>query len=222
MKKVRTTRKIAVVLGLLVPALAASGEVRVTTMPDGSKLVYNVRNDDGPAPQPTVLARLPDGELGSVITTAARRAGVSDRLVRAVIQVESAYDPRALSHKGAMGLMQLMPETAVMLAVNDPYDPVQNLQAGTAYLRRMLDRFGRLEIALAAYNAGPTAVERYDGIPPYPETRNFVRRVLALYRGTDAPLPESRAARRVATRKPIWVRDANGRLVLTTDPPESR
>lgn len=210
-------------MGLLASALAEAGEVRVTTMPDGSKLVYNVRGEDrpAPAPTPTTLARLPE-DLGSLITTAAARAGLSERLVRSVIQVESAYDPRAVSHKGAMGLMQLMPETAVMLAVDDPYDPAQNLRAGTAYLRRMLDRFGRLEIALAAYNAGPTAVERYDGIPPYQETRNFVRKVLALYRGTDEPLPEARAPRRLATRKPTWVRDANGRLVLTTDPSESR
>lgn len=103
---------------------------------------------------------------------------LEEALVKAVIKVESDYRPRIVSKKGAQGLMQLIPETARLLKVSNPFDPSENIRGGSQYLRKMLDLFNDdLELALAAYNAGPTTVKRYGGVPPYDETRNYVKRV---------------------------------------------
>ena len=108
---------------------------------------------------------------------------VSPALVRAVIQAESAFNPRARSHKGAMGLMQLMPATATEFSVLDPYDPRENIRAGVAYLKQLLVKYSDESLALAAYNAGPAAVARYGRVPPYRETREYVDKIR---RATDA------------------------------------
>jgi soluble lytic murein transglycosylase-like protein len=117
-----------------------------------------------------------------LILDAASRHGVSPSLVKAVMLVESGFNPRALSPKGAQGLMQLMPGTARELGVADAFDPAQNIAGGTAYLRRMIDRFGgNMDKAVAAYNAGPGQVEKYGGTPPIAETQFFVRNVTRFF-----------------------------------------
>ena len=117
------------------------------------------------------------------------------KLVEALIRVESAFNSRAVSNKGAMGLMQLMPGTALELGVENAFDVEENLRGGTTYLRSLLDRFsGDLTLALAGYNAGPGAVEKYRGIPPYSETTEYVRRVLAAYGTTPATKSSRRPA----------------------------
>jgi soluble lytic murein transglycosylase-like protein len=170
-------------LALLVPA-PADGQVRAERDAAG-RLVLTNRQNRGPAPAPPPAARPAPTPIRSaaaryepLVLEHAARQGLRPALVRAVIQAESGFDPRARSVKGAMGLMQLMPDTARELGVRDPWDPVQNVRGGTTYLRRLLDRFdGDETLALAAYNAGATVVDRYAGVPPYPETRAYVERV---------------------------------------------
>lgn len=121
--------------------------------------------------------RVPTLPYGDVVDDVAARYRVDPLLVHAVIGVESRHRPDAVSPAGAQGLMQLMPGTARMLGVSDPFDPRANVEGGVAYLRQLADEFGTV-LALAAYNAGPGAVRRYGGVPPFPETRGFVRSVL--------------------------------------------
>jgi hypothetical protein len=126
--------------------------------------------------------------LSNMIITTAGRLSVDPALVEAIVAVESAFDPRAVSPKGAMGLMQLMPQTASRYGVSDPFDPYENLTGGIRYLRDLIRLFhGDLTKVLAAYNAGENAVLRYRGVPPYRETRNYVRKVLSRYQ----PAPPS-------------------------------
>ena len=122
----------------------------------------------------------PTGPFGNLIRTAAEKHGVNERLLRQVIAAESNFNPRAVSHKQALGLMQLLPVTAARFSVANAFDPAQNIDAGTRYLKELLNRYsGNLPFALAAYNAGPEMVERYRGIPPFPETQKYVRRITA-------------------------------------------
>jgi soluble lytic murein transglycosylase-like protein len=133
------------------------------------------------ATTPAVAGAPGDGStpFGAEIDAAAARHGIDPALLRGLVRQESGFDPRAHSAAGAMGLTQLMPATAASLGVTDPYDPVQSLDGGARYLRQMLDRFGGDPAkALAAYNAGPGAVARFGGVPPYQETQNYVRNIL--------------------------------------------
>jgi hypothetical protein len=121
-----------------------------------------------------------------IINSVCGRHGVDPALVHAIVKVESDFNPYALSRKGAMGLMQLMPQTAVVMNVGNSFNPHENIDGGVKYLRYLIDRYeGNLPLALAAYNSGETAVKKWGTIPPYPETQNYVQRIMKIYNGNE-------------------------------------
>lgn len=148
--------------------------------------------DPAPDPEPQLLASEDGASAGDLayadlIVSASRKHEMDWRLVAAVMRAESNFNPRAVSPKGALGLMQLMPETARLYRVSDPYDPEQNVEAGVRHLKMLIGRYpGHLDLALAAYNSGERNVDRYRGIPPFTETRNYVKRVLRFLQGLSS------------------------------------
>ncbi|MEJ2084098.1 MAG: lytic transglycosylase domain-containing protein [Acidobacteriota bacterium] len=215
--------RLVVVASIVLSVTAAlSAEVKLKKAADGSLVMYNEGRSKPTRRAPETPLRIDRSDLDRMIVTHANRRYLDPDLVRAVIQVESGYRPMAESHKGAMGLMQLMPATARDLSVSDPWDPGETSRGGTDYLRQLIDQFGgQLELALAGYNAGPQAVERYGGIPPYDETRVYVERVMQLYRGEPGYSLAATPSVRVG-RKTYLSRDANGRLIMSTTPPSDR
>jgi hypothetical protein len=174
----------------IVLTLRSGGEVTcnkdLVTKIDQDEVPY-IDPDARKAPEPVKATDADQGNLlegtpyAEIIAAASEAEGVNPMLVRAVIQVESKFRPTARSRKGAMGLMQLMPATAREYNVRNPFEPKANIEAGIKHLKTLIDRFGSsIELGLAAYNAGPGAVEKFNGIPPYRETRDYVRRILSL------------------------------------------
>lgn len=179
---------VAVICGAVVAAAASPGEV------------------------PRTLPVIDDqGDLRGLVQRLSSEHGLDPKLVDAVVRVESAYNPSAVSHKGALGLMQLMPDTARRLEVDDPFDPEQNVRGGIRELDRLIERYsGNLQLVLAAYNAGEGAVDRHRGIPPFQETRDYVARVLSLYTGSAYRVSDGRMISPVRL-----TRDAEGRTVIS-------
>jgi len=212
-------RSVLLALVLLVAAsLPGGAKVKMTVLADGTPFIYNESPTQHAARVATRMAPVPQSTIEEMIDSSARANGLDPRLVRAMVQVESGYNQKALSAKGAMGLMQLMPATAELMGVADPYDPGQNLRAGAGYFKRLLRRFaGKLELALAGYNAGPDVVERYGGVPPFAETADYVARVLHLYRGD--PLPPALAPKPVRKgRRTYVITTPDHHILITTDP----
>jgi len=211
----------------------AGAGVRVEVGANGRKIIINENTVQRTRRLAGRLVPVPSADLEPLIQRQSDSQNLDPKLVKAVIQVESGYNHKALSNKGAMGLMQLMPDTASLFNVRNAFDPEENLRAGTRYLRQLLDRFaGRVELALAGYNAGPGAVEKHKGVPPYAETRDYVKQVMMLYRGDGngrggdfAPLRMAAASPGpviappdlpVNRRKPRLIRGPNNRLLVTT------
>ncbi|MEO5896380.1 MAG: lytic transglycosylase domain-containing protein [Vicinamibacterales bacterium] len=184
-----------------VKAHRVDGDLIVLTLRSGGdvtcdkSLIEKILPDEVPYPEPKAAdalsqaigqndvvnpALLEQTPYGEIIASMSEAHGVDPMLVRALIQVESNYRPKAKSNKGAMGLMQLMPATAREYKLRNPYDPTANIGAGVKHLKSLIDRMGAIELALAAYNAGEGAVKKFNGIPPYRETRNYVSRILAI------------------------------------------
>jgi soluble lytic murein transglycosylase-like protein len=191
-------------LALCVCGLSRPAQAQIYSWrdPNGILVLSNVPHSGASVATPAVIAPVstPPRLLMSVGSTYeplihqhSTLQGVRDDLVRAVIQVESAFNPRAISPRGAMGLMQLMPTTAARFGVLDPFNPGENIRAGVGYLKQLLERYDHNEqLALAAYNAGPLAVDRHGSqIPPYRETQNYVKRISAIG-GTTRRLPATR------------------------------
>ncbi|MDH3443880.1 MAG: lytic transglycosylase domain-containing protein [Deltaproteobacteria bacterium] len=189
MKRLLLLHVRAVLFGfLLLPSLAVAdvymyrdkdGVINFTNVPN-HRGYQRVSRDGGATPAPMSSS----GDYDEAIRSASDRHSIDADLVRAVIKAESGFNSNARSSKGAMGLMQLMPDTARLHNVINAYNPADNIEGGVRHLRMLLERYqGDLRLSLAAYNAGSGAVEKFGGIPPYAETREYVRRVLRFYEG---------------------------------------
>ena len=226
--------KALIVLGIvLCAAPSASGAVRIG-LRGGKRVIYN----DGVGSSSREALARSDGWLAARVATpslydgliadAARSSAIDPKLVKSVVLIESAFNPAAVSRKGARGLMQLMPDTAFRYGVRNTFDPAENIAGGARHLAYLLGLYGGdLPRALAAYNAGEAAVARYGGVPPYDETRLYVSKGLAAYYGKSSlgggfglPAEKTWGARK---GRPVrLVRDARNRPLITTDTSPAR
>jgi soluble lytic murein transglycosylase-like protein len=223
----RLARYLASGLVLSLAASTAAAVVRVVVI-SGKKVIMN----DGIG-EPAASGERSSGEWSAarvaapsrfddLIAAAAREHALDPRLLKSVMLFESGFNPKAVSRKGARGLMQLMPKTAAQHGVRNVHDPAQNVEAGARHLSYLMDIYGGdLEKTLAAYNAGEAAVERYGGVPPYDETRGYVSNILGAYNGRSDlkggfGRSSAQAFRNSKSRPVRVVRDANDRVLLTT------
>ena len=208
----------------LTSAAPASAETYQLVAPDGTVHFTNAPTDPqyrrmrGASGTAAGWLRVPSiaalPSLTETIRAAAQKYGVPEQLVSAVIRVESGFNARAVSSKGARGLMQLMPQTAAILGVRDSFDPTENIDGGVRHLRGLLERFGNnLPLVLAAYNAGEGAVNTHRGIPPYPETQAYVGRIMAILGG------DARGGLSLPSTTYTYVND-DGAVVYTNIPPK--
>jgi soluble lytic murein transglycosylase-like protein len=212
------TITLAVALVAAVAAAEPSGRVVLLREPDGTPRIVNF-------PGRSAKAALPRGSTGyrdalwPHVERTARAHGVDPELVDLVIRMESGYNPSAVSPKGARGVMQLMPATARQYGVRDIFDPHENIGAGVRYLSDLLQRYGNdTARALAAYNAGPEAVARHAGVPPYRETRNYVAAILGAYEGTPGQLVGGGFGARSPRRRPVSVTSRGGSSLISNAP----
>jgi soluble lytic murein transglycosylase-like protein len=201
--------------GAMNAARNAAAEVAnyIESKPKSTKPTQTVRN-----PNYRDVARgyaVSATDIDSAIEAAAKRHDVDPNLIRAIVKTESNFNPNAVSRKGAMGLMQLMPETARSLKVQNPFDPKQNVDAGVRYFKNLMDNYnGDLKLSLAAYNAGSGAVARSNGVPHIPETQNYVKQITNMYWNGSGGFGASGRT----FSSPVHVfRDANGTLTMTND-----
>lgn len=221
---------LCVAAGLFVFAGEALSDVKMIRRADGRAVIFNSIGSGwkigGRAPSDAYLVARRDAATAfdDVIRAHAERERVDPRLVKSVMLIESNFNPRAVSRKGARGLMQLMPGTARRYGVRNSFDPHDNIRGGTAYLSDLLGMFdGDLVRTLAAYNAGEGAVQRYRGVPPYPETQEYVRRAMLVYGGSAAGLPvlsggfkgKSIAPSRTVPSTPVKLHRGSDGLVLS-------
>jgi len=218
-----TTTVIAVVGSLAFSVPTAKAEIYQFIGRDGSISLTNVPSDSRyqkiEIESSQFHATLSEQELEPVIRRHSSQQQLHPALIRAVIKAESGFDPRAVSRAGAIGLMQLMPQTARQLNVTNPFDPAQNVDAGVRHLKKLLQDFGgNVKLSLAAYNAGEGAVHRSSGIPNYAETKNYVKRISALYANGDGPQLRALSSPRYEALRyePVRVsRDSQGVLTFT-------
>ena len=192
----------------ILPAAAKADQIVVLVDDQGHKVYVNNGESASKVewmmrsfqPNSLPVSGTPPAGINQLVEQTANRLQMDPGLIRAIVRVESGYNPNAVSSKGAMGLMQLIPATAQRFGVANPFDPKQNIEGGVNYLKHLLDLFGGdLNLSLAAYNAGEHTVQRSGGIPSIPETQNYVRRVTSIYQTGNSPAP---AASKNTTKEP--------------------
>lgn len=219
-----TRATIVVITAVILLSMSVPSQAQITSYVDEhGKVVYvngdsPKRNGEGTisSSSPAQSANAPGDHLDQIVQQAAERHNLDPALVKAVISTESGWNPTAISRKGAVGLMQLIPETAERFGVGNAFDPAQNVEGGTSYLKELLDHYnGDLTKSLAAYNAGQRAVDQSGGIPAYPETARYVQKVTdAYFRPSSGRDPSLWSKPKAPIRQEV---DSNGRIIFTNE-----